>query len=168
MITHLARCGRGGGGEGWCGTAFGWCTPPVWSLRCDGWTTAGGAVGRGGVWCGFKCGRHWRWFPVHVERLLRGRPRGKHGRRLTGLTPEETVLLVITWNTEVHVYSDKTNDALIINSVTNSYSCYMVWKESLSDQNAFIQILFYSAYFVLFRKTKINLNISQSVHHSPR
>lgn len=39
----------------------------------------------------------------------------------------------------------------------------MVWKESLSDQNAFIQILFYSAYFVLFRKTKINFNISQSV-----
>lgn len=100
MITYLARCGRGGGGEGWCGTAFGWCTPPVWSLRCDGWTTAGGAVGRGGVWCGFKCGRHWRRLPVHVERLLRGSPRGKHGRRLTGLTPEETVLLVITWYTE--------------------------------------------------------------------
>lgn len=39
----------------------------------------------------------------------------------------------------------------------------MVWKDSLSDQNAFIQILFYSAYFVLFRKTKINFNISQSV-----
>lgn len=39
----------------------------------------------------------------------------------------------------------------------------MVWKESLSDQNAVIQILFYSAYFVLFRKTKINFNISQSV-----
>lgn len=39
----------------------------------------------------------------------------------------------------------------------------MVWKESLSDQNAFIQILFYSAYFVLLRKTKINFNISQSV-----
>lgn len=39
----------------------------------------------------------------------------------------------------------------------------MVWKESLSDQNAFIQILFYSTYFVLFRKTKINFNISQSV-----
>lgn len=39
----------------------------------------------------------------------------------------------------------------------------MVWKESLSDQNAFIQILFYSAYFVLFRKTKINFNILQSV-----
>lgn len=39
----------------------------------------------------------------------------------------------------------------------------MVWKESLSDQNAFIQILFHSAYFVLFRKTKINFNISQSV-----
>lgn len=39
----------------------------------------------------------------------------------------------------------------------------MVWKESLSDQNAFIQILFYSAYFVLFRKTKISFNISQSV-----
>lgn len=39
----------------------------------------------------------------------------------------------------------------------------MVWKDSLSDQNAFIQILFYSAYFVLFRKTKINFNILQSV-----
>lgn len=39
----------------------------------------------------------------------------------------------------------------------------MVWKDSLSDQNAFIQILFYSNYFVLFRKTKINFNILQSV-----
>lgn len=39
----------------------------------------------------------------------------------------------------------------------------MVWKDSLSDQNAFIQNLFYSNYFVLFRKTKINFNILQSV-----
>lgn len=39
----------------------------------------------------------------------------------------------------------------------------MVWKDSLSEQNAFIQILFYSNYFVLFRKTKINFNILQSV-----
>lgn len=39
----------------------------------------------------------------------------------------------------------------------------MVWKDSLSDQNAFIQILFYSNYFVLFRKTKINFNILLSV-----
>lgn len=39
----------------------------------------------------------------------------------------------------------------------------MVWKDSLSDQNAFIQILFYSKYFVLFRKKKINFNILQSV-----
>lgn len=39
----------------------------------------------------------------------------------------------------------------------------MVWKDSLSDQNAFIQILFYSNYIILFRKTKINFNILQPV-----
>lgn len=119
MIIYFVRCGRGGGGEGWCGIVFGWCIFFVWSLRCDGWIIVGGVVGRGGVWCGFKCGRYWRWFFVYVERFLRGRFRGKYGWRFIGLILEEIVLLVIIWNIEVYVYFDKIIDVLIINFVIN-------------------------------------------------